>query len=179
MEVVDKFCITGLTMAILPYPGEEDSKCLVYDGHEVYIIKKQASRLLDENMHEFGTNLEGATKAAKHLISRSNVVPVVMSYEENLFWIPTISWRSSHCIWISFAGIVHTVQSRGGCTDILLKYGHRITVNLGLTTLEKRMAEVEAMKRNLLKQQEKRCNRQMEYGETFVLSEKNATDGAG
>ncbi len=85
-------------MAIIPI-NKKKSKVYEIDG--VYIIEKNAKKIISENCEYFGSSYEGRKKGTMELIGVTHKAPILIEDSNNLIFFPTSSPRLNDCGWIS------------------------------------------------------------------------------
>lgn len=90
--------INNETLAIIPI-NKKKSKVYEIDG--VYIIEKNAKKIILENCEYFGSSYEGRKKGTMELIGVTHKAPILIEDSNNLIFFPTSSPRLNDCGWIS------------------------------------------------------------------------------
>lgn len=90
--------INNETLAIIPI-NKKKSKVYEIDG--VYIIEKNAKKIISENCEYFGSSYEGRKKGTMELIGVTHKAPILIEDSNNLIFFPTSSPRLNDCGWIS------------------------------------------------------------------------------
>lgn len=90
--------INNETLAIIPI---NKKKSKVYETDGVYVIEKNAKKIISENCEYFGSSYEGRKKGTMELIGVTHKAPILIEDSNNLIFFPTSSPRLNDCGWIS------------------------------------------------------------------------------
>lgn len=106
MKMIDSYILTSETLYMKPEIDSNDHvRTMVQEGKESFLVSKSPKRILEETMKYYGFTLEGAINGAKAVLGNYHMVPIVISAPLNMYWFPTQSPASDHCIWMSLVHI--------------------------------------------------------------------------
>ncbi|MGG7618241.1 competence protein ComK [Bacillus coreaensis] len=130
MKIMDSYILTSETLFLIPEIDPNENVCtMVQEGKNSFLVSKSPKRILEETMKYYGFTLEGAINGAKAVLGNYHMVPIVISAPLNMYWFPTQSPSSDHCIWISLVHIEDIVQYSYLQSLVSFKTGMRIIIN--------------------------------------------------
>jgi competence protein ComK len=130
VKMVDSYILTSETLFMIPDYDRHDRVCtLVQEGKESLIVSQSPKKILEDTMKYYGFTLEGAINGAKAVLGNYHMVPIVVSAPLNMYWFPTQSPSSEHCIWISLVHIEDIVPYSYLQSLVSFKTGVSIIIN--------------------------------------------------
>ncbi|MEK3990764.1 MULTISPECIES: competence protein ComK [Robertmurraya] len=130
MKMIDSYILTSETLYMKPEIDSNDHvRTMVQEGKESFLVSKSPKRILEETMKYYGFTLEGAINGAKAVLGNYHMVPIVISAPLNMYWFPTQSPASDHCIWMSLVHIEDIVKFDYLNSIVYFKVGNSIIIN--------------------------------------------------
>lgn len=130
MKMIDSYILTSETLFMIPETDpKENVYTMVQEGKKTFYVSKSPKRILEETMKYYGFTLEGAINGAKAVLGNYHMVPIVISAPLNMYWFPTQSPSSDHCVWISLIHIEDIVQYSYLQSLVSFKTGMSIIIN--------------------------------------------------
>jgi competence protein ComK len=130
MKSIDSYILTSETLFMIPEIDQNNRVCtMVQEGKASFIVLKSPKKILEETLNYYGFTLEGAINGAKAVLGNYHMVPIVISAPLNMYWFPTQSPSSDHCIWISLVHIDDIVQYSYLQSLVSFKTGVSIIIN--------------------------------------------------
>lgn len=92
------YIINTDTLALVPITKK---KTKVYENNGVYVINKNARRIIEDNCIFFGSSYEGRKRSATTCLGIKQKSPILIEESNDLIFFPTASPRVHECAWIA------------------------------------------------------------------------------
>lgn len=112
---------------------------MVLDNGQFIEVDRSPTALIDWNLRHFGSSLKGAIDGMKDLLKNANMMPVVMSEAQNIYWFPSKSTNHPECVWFALRFIDQYEYLDKKKTRVVLTNGHTITIEMSLKAFESRL----------------------------------------
>ena len=106
-----------------------NEKTKVYEKNKVFMVNKNANKIIEDSCSFFGSSLSGRQKGTASLIGVNYKCPIIIEETRNLIFFPTCSPRTMNCSWISANNIDHYYKGTTGKAIIRFKNGQKIILS--------------------------------------------------
>ncbi|MBY0121095.1 competence protein ComK [Bacillus sp. S/N-304-OC-R1] len=162
--IIEEYEINPHTMIILPLTYGSRIYSQILEMEDEFISPFKPIEIIRKGCISFGSSYEGRKEATKQLIGITHKAPITIDSTNSIYFFPTASPSSPHCIWISQEHIHFHRREDYGQTQVLLKNNQLLTIPISYnsfhnqilrtallkTTLGKRIANIERSDRYLI-----------------------------
>ena len=106
-----------------------NDKTRVYEKNKIFIVNKNANKIIEDSCTFFGSSLSGRQKGTNSLIGVSYKCPIIIEESRNIIFFPTCSPRIIKCSWISANNIEKYYKSTNGKVIIRFKNGQKLVLS--------------------------------------------------
>lgn len=136
--------LSSETRALIPVFNEYgEPETLIYGVTEVNRVKGSPIELLEEACLYYGSSVQGRIEAAKGFLGPHRKTPVLMDWNADTVFFPTIAKESKECIWINFQHVLEVEPLKAGAKVYFTK-GHSLELTVSKhTVLKQKQRSVE------------------------------------
>ncbi|WP_163100285.1 competence protein ComK [Peribacillus alkalitolerans] len=126
-----EYCINLDTILILPKLDQYGNLIsLVLEGVQIYVVNKSPMQIIKDSLLHYGSDFEGARRAAIFHLGNGYSQPVMISSLHNLYWFPHSSPNNIDCGWFALHHIIKHRAVEIYNTEITFTHGHVLTINM-------------------------------------------------
>ncbi|MFI3307000.1 MAG: competence protein ComK [Mycoplasmatota bacterium] len=128
----NKYEINSTTCAIIPL-DVNTSQIIEHD--DTFLVTQNSLNIIDESCKYFGSSYEGRKVGTKALTGINYKTPIIIEETKSIIFFPTSSPRLNLSTWINI-NYVEEYKKNKEFSNILLKNGQVIELNLSIGSLE-------------------------------------------
>jgi competence protein ComK len=127
----DQYCINLDTILVLPKLDKHGNLIsLVLEGIQIYVINKGPLQIIKDSLLHYGSNFDGARRAASFHLGNGYSQPVMISSLHNLYWFPHSSPNNIDCGWFALHHIMNHKAIDKINTQVVFTHGHILVINM-------------------------------------------------
>lgn len=129
MEFFTNYFINPNTLVAIP--KFINGKCCSFVLHcrRSLIVDMAPTELVHRSLLYFAKDLKGSCNGSKAVLGNVNMCPVIICSQLKMCWFPC-STPEGNPIWFAERHILDTIASGENQTDVILSYGHIVTVDM-------------------------------------------------
>lgn len=137
--------INTSTLAILPI---NNTKSIVYEEADEYIIEKSSNNIIRENCQFYGSSYEGRCIGTRYLTGIKTKYPIIIEESRNIIFFPTSSTRTKQSSWIALNKIKE-YKKNNDQSKILFKNDKKINLDISYYSLDNQICRATMLKSKL------------------------------
>ncbi|WP_108670276.1 competence protein ComK [Peribacillus acanthi] len=138
------------TITLLPKLDENGNLIsLVLEGKQVIIVNKAPLQIIKESLLHYGSDFEGARKAAIFHLGNGYSQPIMISSLHNLYWFPHSSPNNLDCGWFALNHIINHKAIDTYHTQVTFTHGHILAINMRERLFQNRMFRARELKQKV------------------------------
>ncbi|AZB44602.1 hypothetical protein CEF21_21215 [Bacillus sp. FJAT-42376] len=102
---------------------------IIHEEHGKLIIRKSATRIIEENCIFYGSSYKGRLKASGEILAGQKLLPVCICEFNDIYMFPTMSPKSDEVIWLSIDH-VKDVRAYKSKSAVVFSNGEQLFVPL-------------------------------------------------
>lgn len=130
--MLDTYEIKKNTLAIIPIDSKRSE---VIEDDDVFIINRNATKIIDDSCKFFGSSLDGRHEGTKNLIGVTYKAPIIIEETSEVIFFPTNSPRIANCTWVSLNNL-ENYKKNNDQTQLYFKNGKIIDIDVSYNSLE-------------------------------------------
>ena len=95
-------------------------------------------KLILDSLEYYFKNMKSAYAGSRSILGNIKSPPLNISSQLEIFWFPTMSPTHEDCIWLAYSHIADSFPKGSKKTEILLKSGYRIQVDISKSVFDER-----------------------------------------
>ncbi len=123
----ENYLINDDTLAIIPLSKR---KAKIYESGAVFIVSKNANRIIADNCEYFGSSYAGRKKGTLEMIGVTHKAPILIEDSHSLIFFPTASPRQNDCTWLSLKNIV---SYQPYANDSLIRFQNNLQLQVAVS----------------------------------------------
>lgn len=143
MKMAEMYIITTETSVIFPY-FDECGRLLsmIMEGDQLRIIHCKPIEIIDFNLKRAGSSLKGASEGAGEILGSTSMSPVAINKTHGIYFTPTMSPKSPHCIWMAIGHVKDYVKNENNQVTVTLQNGSIVELPISYSQFDSRVNRV-------------------------------------
>ncbi|PLS01948.1 competence protein ComK [Neobacillus cucumis] len=121
----------------------------VIEGVESFLVEMSPIKLIDKSLLRYGSSFHGALSSSKEVLGGMYMYPIKISSTLDIWLFPSKSYKKANCIWFVLNHILDTFPKSVQHTEVFLRYGHNITIELRECTFRTKRRNAEKLRERI------------------------------